>query len=170
MSQELIDFEYFKENQLHYIDHFTGIVNVKSHGGKRIHYNAGSMNPDGYIRIWCNGSLRMQHRLNYYLYHGVLPDEGYEIDHKDKNRANNGILNLRILSKSDNNSRSYNRKFGSQLTLEQVHSICKMLQDTSMSDSDIASVIGRSRATVRDIKKRRSRTSISKDYVWPHRE
>lgn len=170
MKSELNDFIYFKKNQLHYCDLSIGRVDVKSHKGKRIHSDVGSMNPDGYIRIWCNGTLRMKHRLIYFLATGIIPNNGEEIDHIDRDRSNNSIHNLRILTKGVNNSRSLNRKYGKQLTTDQVITICELLQNTSMSDTDIAEFVGRSRATVRDIKKRRSRVSISKKYSWTHRE
>ena len=170
MKSELNDFEFFRDNQLVYSDLSTGRLDVKNLNINKIYQDVGSKNPDGYIRLWCNGTLRMKHRLIYFLQHGVLPQTGEEIDHIDRDRSNNSISNLRILSKSKNNSRSLNRKFGSQLSIEQITQICEMLQNTSMSDEAIAQVVGRSRATVRDIKKRRSRVNISKGYTWLHRE
>ena len=169
MSQELIDFKHFKQHQLINYDPETGCINSKSVKGRK-YYDIGSLNDDGYVRVWANGSLRMKHRLVYWLYHGELPKEGYEIDHKDSDRSNNAISNLQILSKADNNCKSANRKFGKQLTTEQVHKVCELLANTELSDLAIANIVGRSRCTVRDIKTRRTRSEISKDYSWPHRE
>lgn len=175
MTQEIKDFQYFIDNQLHNFDPITGQLDTKFKNNTGVYTDArifkdiGSKNEDGYVRVWANGKLRMKHRLVYFIVHGVLPDEGYEIDHIDNNRANNAPSNLCILSKSKNNSSCNNRKFGKQLNTEQVHLICALLQDTELSDLDIANQVGRSRGTVRDIKTRRTRTSISKDYSWNHR-
>lgn len=171
MNQELKDFRYFQNNQLYAIDYATGCIDViggrwKSH----IYKNIGSLNPDGYERVWCNKRLRMKHRLIYFLYHGHLPQDDEEIDHYDNNRNNNSINNLRILSKSANNSSCSNRKFGRQRTKAEIQKICELLQNTNLSDQAIADQVKYvTRATVRDIKIRRSRKSISQTYSWPHR-
>jgi hypothetical protein len=168
MSQELLDFEYFKKHQLHVYEPTTAVLDTIQKNG-RIYKNVGSINSDGYVRMWCNRKLRMKHRLIYFLEYGKLPKKGEEIDHIDNIRNNNCINNLRILSKKENNTKSFNRKFGKQLSLEKIHIICKLLQDTDISDKLIAEKIGRSRGTVRDIKTRRTRTKISSKYSWPHR-
>lgn len=41
----------------------------------------------------------LSHRILFYAYHGYLPDV---IDHKDQNRLNNSIVNLRAATKSQN--------------------------------------------------------------------
>lgn len=175
MNQELIDFQYFIDNQLHMFDASTGQLDTKFRNNQgnytdaRIFTDIGSKNEDGYVRVWTNGKLRMKHRLVYFIVHGVLPDEGHEIDHIDDDRANNRPNNLRILSKAKNNTGCTNRKFGKQLSDQQVHVICNLLQNTELSDLDIANQVGRSRGTVRDIKTRRTRTLISKNYSWNHR-
>lgn len=166
---ELTDFEYFRDHQVHYIDFTTGRIDTKSPNINRIFYDVGSINPDGYVRIWCNGNLRMKHRLIYFLFHGVLPDKGEEIDHYDGIRDNNKISNLRVLSKSLNNSTCINRKIGRR-SVHQIRLICEYLQDTDVSDEGIANIVGYvTRATVRDIKTRRSRKAIGNQYHWPHR-
>lgn len=169
MSQEKIDFEYFKNHQLLSVDYSTGVINAKGgRNGNHIYQDVGSKNPDGYIRLWCNKRLRMKHRLLFYLYHGVLPPAGHEIDHIDKQRDNNAISNLCIATKSVNNAGSNNRKIG-RFTTTTIHKVCKLLQDTTLSDTAIADQCEVTRATVRDIKCRRSRTEISKTYSWVHR-
>ena len=169
MTQELQDFMYFRDHQLHSINFADGIINVI--GGRyknTIYQDIGSKNPDGYVRVWCNGKLRMKHRLIYFLYHGELPNDGEEIDHYDNIRWHNGISNLRILTKSLNNTACNNRKIG-RFSVDKIHQICTLLQNTLDSDEIIASITGASRATVRDIKTRRSRKGISQNYSWEHR-
>jgi len=170
MSQELIDFQYFRDNQLHTIDYSTGQIDaVGGRWGTSIYQNVGSINQDGYERIWCNRKLRMKHRLIYFLYHEELPTIGKEIDHYNNVRHENHISNLRILTKSQNNSACTGRKIGRRSSA-QIHEICALLQNTNLSDEAIANQLGYiTRATVRDIKTRRSRKAIGQYYQWPHR-
>lgn len=53
-------------------------------------------------------SLRV-HRLFFYWKYGYLPDL---VDHKDRNKLNNNIENLRELTKSENNTNAEKRKNG----------------------------------------------------------
>ena len=169
MNQELKDFEHFKQHQLVSIDFKTGLIVAKGgRWGNSIYYDVGSKNPDGYIRLWCSKSLRMKHRLIFFLAHGVIPKAGTEIDHIDKDRSNNCLSNLCIASKRVNNIGSQNRKI-SHFTKETIHQICHLLQHSDLSDVTIADQTGASRATVRDIKRRSSRQTISVNYSWPHR-
>lgn len=168
MNQEQKDFEYFRDFQLHDIDFATGMIHSKSVSSNKKYHDVGSINPDGYERIWCNGKLRMKHRLIYFLYYSVLPGKGEEIDHLDKIRHHNSISNLRILGKSLNNTNCLNRKIP-RYTHKTIHDICIMLSKTNLSDQIIADKYSVSRATVRDIKTRRSRQEIACNYEWAHR-
>jgi hypothetical protein len=71
-----------------------------SHYKPRIHNNPYSLwgKVHGYQRVVWNGKLEMEHRVIWQLTNGVIP-EGYEIHHKDKNRLNNKIENLELISK-----------------------------------------------------------------------
>ena len=168
MSQELQDFNHFKENQLLSFDPLTGQIDVKTANNK-VFYDVGSINEDGYVRLWANGRLRMKHRLVFFLINNKLPDEGNEIDHKNDIRHDNKPSNLHEVPKSVNNSGCANRKFGKQFSKEKVIEVCELLATTSLSDLVIAKQTGVTRATVRDIKTRRSRSTISQTYHWPHR-
>lgn len=170
MNQELIDFQHFKEHQLTNFDLVTGHLDVITKTN-RVCKNVGSKNPDGYVRVWCNGRLRMRNRLNYWLVNGELPPKGYEIGHIDFDRSNDAPSNLRILSKSDNNAHKKGKcPHGKQLTEEQVHQVCRLLSETTMSDQKIADTVGKSRSLIRDIKTRRRRIEIGSLYEWKHRE
>lgn len=168
MNQEELDFTFFKENQLLHVDFTTGRIST-SRKGRHICEDVGSLNPDGYVRIWANRKLRMKHRLIYWLKYGVLPQSNEDIDHIDNDRSNNAIGNLRILPKGENNARRKPRTF-KHMSKDTVVQLCQLLACTELSDQAIADKVGTSRATVRDIKTRRTRTSISKDYSWKHRE
>ncbi len=169
MNQEIQDFMHFKTHQLVSVDFNTGVIVAKGgRWGNHIYYDIGSKNSDGYVRLWCNKSLRMKHRLMFFLAHGVLPKAGEEIDHIDKNRSNNCISNLCIASKKINNTGSQNRKIR-RFSEELIHRICHLLQHTDLADKLIAEEVDVSRATVRDIKCRNSRQQISMNYSWVHR-
>jgi hypothetical protein len=169
MNQELIDFQHFKEHQLHSIDYQTGEIIAKGgKGGNRIYKDIGSKNLDGYVRLWCNGHLRMKHRLVYFLYHGVIPQIGEEIDHIDRVRDNNCVENLRIVTKSVNNTGTVFIK-KKQFSTEVIKKACELLQNTSLSDLVIAEQTGMSRSSVRQIKTRTKRQTIASAYSWLHR-
>lgn len=169
MSQEIQDFEYFKQHQLVSVDFDTGVIVAKGgRWGNTQYYDIGSENPDGYVRLWCSKRLRMKHRLIFFLAYGVIPPDGHEIDHIDKDRSNNRLKNLCVASKRVNNMGSQDRKIG-RFTKETIHQICGLLQNSELSDECIAEQAQVSRATVRDIKCRRSRQTISVNYSWPHR-
>ncbi|TKW65186.1 MAG: HNH endonuclease [Paracoccus denitrificans] len=170
MTQELKDFENFRDNRLHFFCPTTGRIDSVTCRG-RVYEDVGSINEDGYVRIRMGqNTMRMKHRFVHFLVTGKLPVEGEEIDHKNDIRSDNRPSNLRIVTKPANNTGCANRAFGKQMTPEKVHSICKLLAETNLSDKTIAEQTGITRATVRDIKVRRSRTSISAGYEWKHRE
>ena len=60
---------------------------------------AGSLR-DGYVVIRYNNVLYRAHRLAYYFYTGVDPAD-MTVDHKDGNRSNNAINNLRLATYKD---------------------------------------------------------------------
>lgn len=61
---------------------------------------AGSMDRNGYLTIRIDGRLYYNHRLVFMMFNGYFP-EGI-VDHKDKDRKNNKIENLREVSSTCN--------------------------------------------------------------------
>lgn len=61
---------------------------------------AGNIRPDGYVLIKLLGKNYYAHRLAYMYEHGRFPEQ--EIDHRDGNKQNNSISNLRDCSASIN--------------------------------------------------------------------
>ena len=55
---------------------------------------------DGYIEIKMDGKGYLAHRLCYFYYYGYFPENG--VDHKDRVKDHNWILNLREASKQCN--------------------------------------------------------------------
>lgn len=61
---------------------------------------AGTINGAGYCQIGIDGALYLAHRLVWLYVHGKWPDD--QLDHKDRNRKNNRIENLRPSSQGEN--------------------------------------------------------------------
>jgi hypothetical protein len=64
--------------------------------GRSIDAAVGTTNKDGYLVIRVRDIRIMAHRLAWAFEHGVLPE--FEIDHRNGQRADNRISNLRVLS------------------------------------------------------------------------
>ncbi len=61
---------------------------------------AGSLSNRGYIRVWLNGRLTPGHRIAFALHFGRWPSA--QIDHKNGDRADNRIANLREATAAEN--------------------------------------------------------------------
>tara|TARA_R110000868_G_scaffold273533_1_gene532722 strand:+ start:1346 stop:1813 length:468 start_codon:yes stop_codon:yes gene_type:complete len=74
---------------------------------KKNNKKAGTINGDGYIHIGIDHKYYKEHRLIYFLFNGYFPDV---IDHKDGNKQNNSIDNLRSCTKSENSLNAKGKK------------------------------------------------------------
>lgn len=72
-----------------------GLLFYKSTGkeAKSLQYN-------GYIRVKINKICYLAHRIVFMMHHGYIPKS---LDHKDGNKLNNSIENLRPATDSENN-------------------------------------------------------------------
>jgi hypothetical protein len=77
---------------------FTRLVSAGTRG--KAGDNAGSLSPDGYVRIMIKFKNYFAHRLAWLYMHGTWPVE--MIDHTDRNKSNNRISNLRECTQSEN--------------------------------------------------------------------
>ena len=82
----------------------TGLfTNLITRGSRAIKGSiAGSVHSGGYIRIWLFGKAYFAHRLAWLYTYGFIPDS--DIDHKDRDPANNKISNLRLATSVQNAS------------------------------------------------------------------
>lgn len=83
------------------------ITSFKTRRGQR----AGTLDPQGYIRITLDGHCYMAHRLAWFWVNGVWPPA--QIDHQNGERADNSWKNLRLASHGEN---AQNRKTGANNT------------------------------------------------------
>jgi hypothetical protein len=72
---------------------------------------AGCPDVHGYIQIMVDRRNYKAHRLAWLSVHGTLPDDK-EVDHRDRNRANNAISNLRLATSQQQMANSGPRKAG----------------------------------------------------------
>jgi hypothetical protein len=84
-------------------DEFTGELRWRIHrGGKATAGSvAGSINKDGYRQIGLAGNLWQASRIAYAIYHGVDPYP-LEIDHDNRIRNDNSIINLKPATHKEN--------------------------------------------------------------------
>lgn len=61
---------------------------------------AGTVHPDGYVYISLEGVLYKAHRLAWLYVFGEIPNG--DLDHKDGDRSNNAISNLRLATQHQN--------------------------------------------------------------------
>ena len=100
MKAKNIDFS--KISKVLSYDAETGDIRWKENFHKsKVGKVAGTVNRQGYIAIKIFGDLYSAARVAWCLYYGEI-DQDLQIDHIDRNRLNNRICNLRLVTPSDN--------------------------------------------------------------------
>lgn len=88
-------------NEILEYDENTGVFTYRVSRGNRVAGSiAGSINHEGYRRIVIEGLQYMEHRLAWFYTYKKWPKE--IIDHIDRNKTNNRIINLREATNSEN--------------------------------------------------------------------
>jgi hypothetical protein len=73
---------------------------LKSRKGVRA--SVGNINSNGYLSVCIKGKRYLGHRLAWYLSYGEWPPD--TVDHIDGDRSNNRLVNLRLATRSQNQS------------------------------------------------------------------
>lgn len=138
-------------------------------------------NDDGYyyVRLWRNGKAKyaLIHRL---VAMAFVPNDDPEnktvINHKDGNKKNNYYKNLEWCDVRHNTIHSYrlglqkpirgSRHGRSKYNEEQIHEVCRLLQDTDLTIEEIAKATGVSMRVVQSVRARQNWKFISKDYLF----
>lgn len=85
-------------------DSVTGVFTwLAARQGRQIKKPIGTYRSDGYLQVRIFGKIYLLHKLAWLYVYGVLPGE---IDHKNRNKADNSIDNLREATRSQNNVNS----------------------------------------------------------------
>ena len=94
------------------ISDFGNVKKTNSKGWTKI--TTGSNNKDGYKIVAINKKKYRVHRLVLEHFVGECPKDKPECDHKDRNRSNNHIDNLKWCNRSENslNRKSFKNKTG----------------------------------------------------------
>lgn len=92
------------------LEHFKSLHDQRAFNARFANKPAGYMSSDGYMRVMVKSKMFLLHRIAYLIQHGEQPPM---IDHRDGNRSNNRMSNLRPATHSQNNlnapARSYNK-------------------------------------------------------------
>lgn len=78
-----------------------GCVYVPQNYRSPAHWTFGCKRRDGYRVVTLAGKIYLVHRLVAETYFGDIPD-GTEVDHANRNRSDNRVENLRIVTHSEN--------------------------------------------------------------------
>ena len=78
-------------------------INRITRGPSQVGCRAGSSSGHGYRRLTIDGERIYEHHAAWLYMYGTC---GGELDHKDGNRANNPISNLRVVTRTQNNFNS----------------------------------------------------------------
>lgn len=99
------------EELLSYVDYRDGALYWKITTSNRVKIGdqVGSIQPNGYLGTRINNIFYLVHRLIYIYHNKVIPDNTV-IDHKDRNKLNNCITNLRCVTKQQNTFNCSNTK------------------------------------------------------------
>ena len=82
-------------------DQFTGNRSWKIWNVRFAGKLAGTVNADGYQRVSLFNKRYLAHRILFEMASGPIP-EGHDIDHRDQNKRNNGLSNLRLATRAEN--------------------------------------------------------------------
>ena len=132
--------------------------------------------PCGHHRITlCIGGIAERHYLHRLVAKGFVenPDNKPFVNHKDGNKDNNHFSNLEWVTIQENTIHAFDmglrnsgeKSYQATSSDQQIREICKRLVEGAPS-SEICREFQISRAKLYDIRRRKSWSRVTKDYVW----
>ena len=101
-------------------------------------------------------------------------DLSLDVNHIDGNKQNNHYTNLEWVNRSDNNTHALlNGLRPALFNINELHEICRLLQDTDLKYREILHLIGREEVNpnaISDIKMHKYWTAVSNQYDFSHRK
>lgn len=97
-------------------EHFASERAWRSINSRQYGAFAGSVGLNGYLTIRVGGVLMLAHRVAWMVHYGQCVPPGFVIDHRNRDRADNSIYNLRLADLSLN-SQNRSVKSGKSLPL-----------------------------------------------------
>lgn len=89
-------------------DPATGVFTWRVPSSPRSHHHkfqvgdvAGHRHANGYLSVWIDGRKYLLHRLAWFWVNGEWPP--HDVDHKNRNKSDNRIKNLRRATRTQNN-------------------------------------------------------------------
>ncbi len=148
-----------------------------------------SLTKNGYLRLilYCHGlsyPVSIHRLVAEYFVINSDPKNNIQVDHKDGNKQNNNDWNLEWVTPKENTNRAIklgltdpkkrNQVNGSKsgvskFTEDQVNEVCKLLEK-GLSNKEISELINVDSELVRNIRRKKSWTHISSQYIIPEPE
>lgn len=120
-----------------------------------------------------NGPLNCRiHRLVLLAFAYIPGCENLQVNHKDGIKSNDAIWNLECVTPSENGIHAYQTGLNKShyASDEQVHKICKLLEEGKLTIPEIAQQLNVGYQTVAAIQNKRSHRNISDQYNIPSRK
>lgn len=99
MWKQVADTEYYVSDRDQIRRKYRDPRSILTHGPYR--YITGSINSWGYVTVYIAGKVYKMHRLVLEAFVGARP-EGFECDHKNRNKLDNRLCNLHWVTRSEN--------------------------------------------------------------------
>ena len=150
------------------------VFNEDIHGIQAPH-----LEKNGYLRAtMCHNGKRYKdniHRLvaKYFIDN---PNNLPQVNHKDGNKHNNDVNNLEWVTPRENVIHSYDKHLNhsgekcklAKFSDNQIHYVCKLLEENELTIKEIAEVTNTSKRTVKHVLRHETNVRISKDYNFDH--
>lgn len=104
-----LKYKKYKENPTSFKKGQSSWNKGKTYVCKNPKKSKGYINSSGYLVFYKNRKELYAHRMIWEKYHGTIPI-GYIIHHQDRNKLNNDIANLELLTTSQHSKEHYSEK------------------------------------------------------------